>query len=91
MYPGYRHARTMGNVLGKSERTMKEKTSNEEENDDNSNNNSTDHDKRRGWKGEDRKSRMYAFVLTDGVDVTNRKRKRDAGNGYDSDDESSSD
>lgn len=48
---------------------------------------------RGGWKGEERESRMYAFVLKDGVDVINRsfdakkkqKRKRGSESSGDSD------
>ena len=62
-YPGYQHARTIGNILGKDGCSS-----------------------RGGWKGEERESRMYAFVLKDGVDVIGRgpdgkkKHKRKRGN-----------
>lgn len=53
-YPGYQHARTIGNIVGKDGAKS-----------------------RGGWKGEDRESRMYAFVLEDGIDVINGSHEVD--------------
>ena len=57
-YPGYQHARTLGNIVGKN-----------------------GSDSRGGWKGEDRESRMYAFVSHDGVDVIDDNNKDGRYNG----------
>ena len=82
-YPGYQHARTIGNIVNKN-----------------------GGDGRGGWKGEDRESRTYAFVLRDGIDVIHdsnrsdgcdgagekkRKRKRKGKNGFRGEDSDSSD
>lgn len=87
MYPGYRHARTLGNIVSKggNEEERRGEKSKREEGDGNGK------ERKGAWRGEEREARGYVFELVDDDDddghkvVQQRKRRRRSSSGSSSD------